>query len=199
MDLLAYQIMGVAMSGNKDFLIWMVEFCSKNEGFGFNKLHLDVLKLNHLSEKYHTASITKKAGSCGNCTPLHFAALNPNKNVLKTLLEQNNDFNVIAVGNFKPIHFAAKCENSGPLELLIEKGASIYDLTTDKKNVLHLAAMAGRTENIRVLLAAGGPMLLKGRDRSNMSSMAYACKLGEIEPIKVFLEHSNGKVKINQG
>ena len=96
MDEFCYQGWNVALSGNKDFLIWVVENCLKSENFGFNKLHLDVLKLNHLTEKYHTASITKKAGSCGNCTPLHFAALNPNKNVLKTLLEQNNDFNVMA-------------------------------------------------------------------------------------------------------
>ena len=82
---------------------------------------------------------------------------------------------------------------------MIERGASIYDLTTEKKNVLHLAAMAGRADNIKVLLAAGGPMLLRVKDKSNMSSMAYACRLGEIEPIKMFLEHSNGKVKINQG
>ena len=158
-----------------------------------------MLKLSCLSEKYHTASITKKAGSCGNCTPLHFAALNPNKNVLKVLLEQNNDFNVMTTGNLKPIHFAAKCEKSGPLELLIDKGASIYDQTTEKKNALHFAAMAGRADNIKVLLAIGGPTLLKVRDKTNMSSMAYACKLGEIEPIKVFLEHSSGKVKISQG
>ena len=131
---------------------------------------------------------------------MHFAALNPNKNLLKFLLEQNNDFNVVTTtGNLKPIHFAAKCESSGPLELLIERGASIYDLTTEKKNALHFAAMAGRAENIKVLLVAGGPMLLKVRDKTNMSSMAYACKLGEIEPIKAFLEHSSGKVKINQG
>jgi ankyrin repeat protein len=63
---------------------------------------------------------------------------------------------------------------------LIERGASIYDVTTEKKNVLHFAAMAGRAENIKVLLAAGGPMLLKVRDKTNMSPMAYACRLGEI-------------------
>ena len=105
----------------------------------------------------------------------------------------------MATGNVKPIHFAAKCEKSGPLELLIDKGASIYDQTTEKKNALHFAAMAGRADNIKVLLAIGGPTLLKVRDKTNMSSMAYACKLGEIEPIKVFLEHSSGKVKISQG
>ena len=62
MDDIAEKVWDVALSGNKDFLAWIVDFCSKSENFGFNKLHLDVLKLDHLSEKYHTASITKKAG-----------------------------------------------------------------------------------------------------------------------------------------
>jgi hypothetical protein len=74
-------------------MIWIIEQNLKLENFGFNKLHLDVLKLKVLTEKYHTASITKKAANC-NITPLHLACLNPSQIVLKTLLEQNNDFNV---------------------------------------------------------------------------------------------------------
>jgi len=53
------------MYGSKDFMIWVIEHCLKSENYGFNKLHLDVLKLNQLTEKYHTASITKKANACG--------------------------------------------------------------------------------------------------------------------------------------
>ncbi len=67
----------------------------KQENYGFNELHLDVLKLDKLTKKYHTASITKKANSSGMITPLHLACINPNKNVLSTLLEQNNDINVM--------------------------------------------------------------------------------------------------------
>ena len=154
----------------------------KNEGFGFNKVHLDALKLDRLTEKYHTASITKKANACSNCTPLHFAALNPNKNVIKTLLDQNGDFNVLtSASNWKPIHFAALCSSSGPLEVLIQKGASVYDQTQDKKNALHYAAMSGQADNIRILLKEGSAMLIKVRD---------------IEPIKAFIENSDGKIKI---
>ena len=85
---------------------------------------------------------------------------------------------------------AAKCSSSGPLEVLIESGASIYDQVTDKKNALHFAAIASRYDNVKVLLEKGGPMLLRIKDRSNMSAMAYACKLGDLETIKAFLNHS---------
>ena len=33
----------------------------ESENFGYNKLHFDVLKLDKLTEKYATVSITKKA------------------------------------------------------------------------------------------------------------------------------------------
>lgn len=42
-------------------LIWAIEPMIKQENYGFNKLHLDALKLENLTDKYHTASITKKA------------------------------------------------------------------------------------------------------------------------------------------
>ena len=54
----------------------------KHENFGYNKLHLDVLQLDKLTEKYATQSITKKAISDMNMTPLHLAAINPSVAVL---------------------------------------------------------------------------------------------------------------------
>ena len=47
--------------GNRDLLIWVMEPLIKLENYGFNELHLDVLKLDDLTKKYHTASVTKKA------------------------------------------------------------------------------------------------------------------------------------------
>ena len=54
----------------------------KHENFGYNKLHLDVLQLDELTEKYATQSITKKAISDINMTPLHLASINPSVAVL---------------------------------------------------------------------------------------------------------------------
>ena len=67
-------------------LKFIIKEKSKHENFGFNKLHGDVLELKQLTEKYHTASITKKASNTG-VTPLHLACLNPSKVVLAVLLE----------------------------------------------------------------------------------------------------------------
>ena len=96
----------------------------------------------------------------------------------------------------KPIHFAACCTSVAPLELLISKGANVNDLNNYKRTALHFAAINGRAEAIRVILA-NQRNVFKMRDRKNMTAFAYACQLGELEPIKAFLD--SGVVKINAG
>lgn len=80
------QFYNYAISGNLLMIKFIIAGNMKQENYGFNKLHLDVISLDRLTEKYHTASITKKAAGNG-ITPLHLACLNPSKAVLATLLE----------------------------------------------------------------------------------------------------------------
>ena len=157
---------------------------------------MDVLSLDNLTEKYATQSITKKAVSDNNVTPLHLAAINPNAAVIKKLLEQNMELNAMDTMLHKPIHYAACCESPGPLEVLIEKGANVFDVSNSKISPLHYAAINGRAENIAVILKQQR-QVFKLRDRQNMTAFSYALALGEIEPIKAFLD--SGVVKINAG
>jgi ankyrin repeat protein len=178
-------------------LIHGIEPKLKLDNYGFNKLHLDVLKLSELTEKYHTASITKKAANW-NVTPLHLAALNPSAKVMQTLLDQNNDFNVVDNQNNKPIHYAACCETPGALKILLERGANVFESNMQKKNPLHFAALNSRPENVKLLLE-NNLMMLKMRDRQNKTAFVYALESGDIPTIKSFLDNSQGKVKINTG
>ena len=118
-------------TGNIRMAIEIVEKVIEQSNYGFNQLHLDVLKLSELKEKYHTASITKKSNVLG-LTPLHFAALNPSQSVIGAMLKQNNDFNVVDTHGNKPIHYAAICSGSGPLQALIESGSTIFDVNAQK-------------------------------------------------------------------
>lgn len=79
-DDLANNLLNFIMHCNREMLTFIIEPKLKLENFGFNKLHLDVLKLDKLTEKYHTASITKKSANY-SVTPMHLACLNPNKQV----------------------------------------------------------------------------------------------------------------------
>lgn len=170
---LKYQeMLQYALSGNVAMLKWMIESHIKLENFGLNKLHLDALTLPKLTEKYHTASILKKAAQTW-ITPLHLACLNPNKEVLAGLLAQNNDINATDQQMNKLIHYAAVCSSPGPLQVLLEKGASVFDVNNQKKTPLHLAAMNSRAENVRVILQAH-VIAYKYRDRANKNAFTYA-------------------------
>lgn len=191
------RLIDVALCGNRAMLIHGMEPKLKLENYGFNQLHLDVLKLSELKEKYHTASITKKAANW-NVTPLHLAALNPSAKVIQTLLDQNNDFNVLDNQNNKPIHYAACCETPGALKILLDKGANVFEMNMQKKMPLHYAAINCRPENVKLLLE-NNLMVLRSRDRTNKTAFVYALESGDIPTIKAFLDHSQGKVKINTG
>lgn len=79
----------VARTGNRVLLMNLLEPLLKHELYGYNQLHFDVLKQAKLEQKYATQSLTKKAQSAENVTPIHFACINPSVDVLKKMLEQN--------------------------------------------------------------------------------------------------------------
>jgi ankyrin repeat protein len=97
-----------------------------NPNWGFNQLHADVLaKKKDLADKIHRASVTKKANTNKNVTPLHFACINPDVSVLKTLLDANQEYEVVDDDMRRPIHYAAACEGPEPIKLLISLGATL--------------------------------------------------------------------------
>ena len=190
------QLSSLAKFSNRELLVQLLEPKIKFENYGFNKLHLDVVKLDELTEKYATQSITKKASSDHNVTPLHFACTNPNIAVLEQLLKQTSDIHVQDSMLNKPVHFAACCESPEPLKLLIEKGAGLFDVNSYRRTPLHNAAITGRVENITTILEKQRNTF-KLRDRRNWTPSAFALQRGEIAPIKAFLD--SGVVKVNAG
>jgi ankyrin repeat protein len=140
-----------------------------------------------VSEKIKTfksVSVQKKCQAGYNMTPLHVACINPNPEVLRMFLEVNPDFNMTDTNMRRPIHYAAANENPGALKLLLEKGANLMDVDTQKTTPLHAAAMASRATNVKLILEEC-PGLIKLRDRSGKTAMAYACERQDFETIKV--------------
>ena len=138
--------------GKHEYLAELIKSQLSQENYGWNQLHLDVMTKKQLTEKYHTASLTKKAISQGNITPIHLACVNPHIAVLQKLVDQNPDVNVMDSQLTKPLHFAACCENTHSIELLLSLGANPHDLNSMKQTALHYAARAGQAENVRLLL-----------------------------------------------
>jgi len=102
--------------------------------------------------EFKSVNIGKKATSCLAITPLHFACINPNVEVLAQLLAVNSDVNITDQQMMKPIHYAAACESVEPLKLLLSKGANIQDIDNTKTTCLHMAIKAGRAKNAQFIL-----------------------------------------------
>ena len=96
----------------------------------------------------------------------------------------------------RPVHYAAACETSDNLEFLIDKGVNLNDIDSKKTTCLHAAVLARRSNNVR-LICAKMPELVKMRDKSGMTALAYACRNSDGESIKALL--ATGQVKVNQG
>jgi ankyrin repeat protein len=113
-------------AGNRAIAYEMVKNLVKFPNWGFNQLHADVLaKKKDLADKIHRASVTKKANTNKNVTPLHFACINPDVSVLKTLLDANQEYEVVDDDMRRPIHYAAASEGPEPIKLLISLGATL--------------------------------------------------------------------------
>lgn len=171
----------------------------KQTNYGFNDLHYNVLRDYKNGEKlpeFKSVSTSKKANMNLNITPLHFACINPNSDVLAQILAVNGDINMLDQEMRRPLHYAAACSSSANLELLLEKGANLTDIDNKKTTCLHTAVMARRADNVR-LIVQKNEGLITMRDRSGMTAMAYACKNSDLESIKALLE--TGKVKVNAG
>ena len=168
----------LGLEGNREMVAHNLKEKIKHENFGFNQLHYDVVKLDKLTDKYATASITKKGISDNNVTPLHFACINPNVEVLEKLLNQSPEVHVADGSLNKPIHFAACCSSPEPLKLLLEKGANVFDVNNVKKSALHFAALCSRPENVTAIIGAQRNVF-KLRDRQNCSGFVYALKTGD--------------------
>jgi ankyrin repeat protein len=85
-------------------------------------------------------------------TPIHCAAINPNAEFLRILLEISNEFSIMDEFMRKPIHYAAVCVGTGPLELLISKGVDPREGDREKNTPLMLASKYGRHNNVKLLI-----------------------------------------------
>jgi ankyrin repeat protein len=73
------------------------------------------------------ASVTKKANTNRDITPLHCACINPNPKYLKAMLDTGVELQTVDADLRRPVHYAAACESSDTIQLLIAAGANLSD------------------------------------------------------------------------
>ena len=101
-----------------------------------------MLTLNDASklQKFKGVSVTKKTYGQTVVMPIHCAAINPNPDILKALLEIRPEYSIADEILRKPVHYAAACEGPGPLNLLIKMGVDTREGDKSKVTPLMIAA-----------------------------------------------------------
>jgi ankyrin repeat protein len=79
-------------------------------------------------------------GFQGIITPIHAAAINPNPDFIKALVEASNEFNIQDDIMRKPIHYAAACRGPGPLEYLMKNNVDAREGDRRKITPMMIAA-----------------------------------------------------------
>jgi ankyrin repeat protein len=104
--------------------------------------------LEHLDESTESGS-----------TPLHFAALQPNPEVLSILLNAGANANALNYYHESPLHWAVKAGNAEIVSLLLEAGARPDSLDGDDKSPVDWAIQEGQTQLLPLLGAPNSPIL----------------------------------------
>lgn len=95
----------------------MIKEIVKRGGFGFNKLHEEVLtaKSDKDLTEFKATSVTKKTMTRHMVSPIHCACINPNPDILEKLLSVKPEYSLPDEILRKPVHYAAACQGPGPL------------------------------------------------------------------------------------
>ena len=180
----------VVLAGNRRLATHIAEYADKVGGWNFGFLHVEALKCNtveEMSQKIMAISVTKKTLGFDGITPLHLAAINPNKEILKHLFDIFPNYSFADNRGRKPVHFAACCEGTGPLELLIEFGVDINEPDQNGLTPLMYSAYNGRAENVKMLLEQARIVRdYKMKDRT--AAIHWAALRGHMEVLKIFKE-----------
>ena len=98
------------------------------------------------------------SGYTASGRPASSAAMNPNPDVLRTVLDRGFDVNFRprVSGVYSPLGSALRFNsNQDVLSLLLERGADISEKTSTGTSALHIAALNRNPEFIALLLAEG--------------------------------------------
>jgi hypothetical protein len=141
-------------AGNLNLALTMAEAMLKLGGWGLTPLYIAALKSQHASElgKFTAAQVSKKSLGDNIILPVHCACINPNKEILQSLIESLTDSFVLDEMRRKLSHYAAVCPNTSALEIILEKKIEIREGDSQKMTPLMLAAKFGRAGNVALLL-----------------------------------------------
>jgi uncharacterized protein len=116
------------------------------------------------------------------------AAMNKNKDVVRSLLQKKADVNAPQVDGTTALHWAARADDLETAELLIRAGANVSAANREGVTPMQLAAINGSTRMIERLIKAGAnpnASLSKFGD----TALMLAARTGKTDAVKLLLEN----------
>uniref|UniRef100_A0A7E4UQ68 Poly [ADP-ribose] polymerase n=1 Tax=Panagrellus redivivus TaxID=6233 RepID=A0A7E4UQ68_PANRE len=196
---LANKVVNAVRVGNRKLA---AELIKAYASYNFNDLHTNTLTIDKGElPKFMPISVTKKAQNNKNITPVHTAAINPNANILKTVLKFEYDANLADTDGWHTLHYAAVCDGSGPLSHLLSVKTPLTALNKQKESALHAAARVGRLENVKLLVEAAkkegiSEIFINAKNSKGYTPIHLAVENGRIDIVKYFLENPDVKPEI---
>ncbi|OQS00994.1 Poly(ADPribose) polymerase catalytic domain containing protein [Achlya hypogyna] len=143
----------VCRAGNAPLAEKLLGILAARSGWGFNKLHVQVLGTGAL-EPFRKVSVLKKANGHG-MAPLHLAAINSDAGHLRTLVAEldSSDLEFADKAGWRAVHYAAVCVSAATMRVLLDAKVDVEAKTNQKETPLLLASAHGRFDTVVALLA----------------------------------------------
>jgi len=116
------------------------------------------------------------------------AAMNRNKDAVRSLLQKKVDVNSTQVDGTTALHWAVRADDLETADLLIRAGANVSVANRDGVTPMQLAAVNGTAPMIEKLIKAGAnpnASLSKFAD----TALMLAARTGKVDPVKVLLDN----------
>ena len=174
-----------AQRGNINVLKNYMKKAQDNYSCGFNWLHVGAIT-GELEGSINWFSVVKKAQNNNNISPLHFACINPDVQVLWKLYSVNPDYSSSDFTQRKLVHYAAANHFEQVMEFLIAKGIPCNDKDAWGNTPLMIAASLGWIQTVLVLLKESKKQLenLDEDDEDYHIMMKTADFINSIGPLK---------------
>ena len=97
-------------------------------------------------------------------TPLHWAVILGNENLVRLLLQHNADVNIQDTGGYTPLHQLVKGGNTNLVRLLLEHNADVNIQDIYGKTPLHQSVIEGDENLVSLLLAQNADVNIQDND-----------------------------------
>uniref|UniRef100_A0A3Q3IFJ9 Uncharacterized protein n=1 Tax=Monopterus albus TaxID=43700 RepID=A0A3Q3IFJ9_MONAL len=118
-------------------------------------------------------------------SPLHYAALSGNKELISLLLEAQAAVDIKDHKGMRPLHYAAWQGKTEPMKMLLKAGSSVNGQSDEGQIPLHLSAQHGHYDGSEMLLQHQSNPCIS--DSDGKTPLDLACEFGRVGVVQLLL------------